>query len=334
VSNRTVARITLVVIGLMLATYALLEFVFATRRVLIWILIAAFFAVALDPAVTRLERSAPWMRRWLATLLVYVLAFAFLAGLVALLVAPLVREATGLADDMPRMLTDIRAGRGPVGSLANRFHVLDYIQSHSEQLRTYLTRLGGTTLTVLRGAATGVAGVVTIFVLSYLMVLEAPKVTSGFLALFNDRRAERIRRVGRDCARTVTGYITGNLLISVICGGLSFVVLTLLHVPYAGLIALFVGLADLIPLIGATLGAVVAVLAGFVQSVTAGIILIVFFVVYQQIENHVLQPIIFSVWSWPASWARCWRSRWPASSRSWSGTSGTSAEAASSQFRR
>jgi len=174
------------------------------------------------------------------------------------------------------------------------FRSLDYIQSHSEQLRTYLTRLGGTTLTVLRGAATGVAGVVTIFVLSYLMVLEAPKFTDGFLALFEARRAERIRRVGRDCARTVTGYITGNLLISVICGGLSFVVLALLGIPYAGLIALFVGLADLIPLVGATLGATVAVLAGFVQSLTAGIILIVFFVVYQQLENHVLQPVIFS----------------------------------------
>jgi predicted PurR-regulated permease PerM len=294
VNNRTVARITLVVIGLVLATGVLLEFALATRRVLTWILIAVFFAVALDPAVSRLERSIPWMRRWLATLLVYLLAFAFLAGLAVLLVVPLVREATGLADNMPRLLTDIRAGRGPVGGLATRFHVLDYIQSHSEQLRTYLTRLGGTTLTVLRGAATGVAGVVTIFVLSYLMVLEAPKVTDGFLALFDARRAERIRRVGRDCARTVTGYITGNLLISVICGGLSFVVLALLGVPYAGLIALFVGLADLIPLVGATLGATVAVLAGFVQSLTAGIILIVFFVVYQQIENHVLQPVIFS----------------------------------------
>src|SRR3954447_14582704 len=86
------------------------------------------------------------------------------------------------------------------------------------------------------------------------MVLEAPKVVDGLLALFDDRRAERIRRVDHDCAKTITGYITGNLLISMICGSLSYAVLAIMGVPYAGLIALFVGLADLIPLVGATLG--------------------------------------------------------------------------------
>jgi predicted PurR-regulated permease PerM len=147
---------------------------------------------------------------------------------------------------------------------------------------------------VRRGAATSVAGIVTIFVLAYLMVLEAPKVVDGFLALFDDRRAERIRRVGHDCAKTITGYITGNLLISIICGALTYAVLAILGVSYAGLIALFVGLADLVPLVGATLGAIIATIAGFVESTTAGIVVIVFFVLYQQLENHLLQPLIFS----------------------------------------
>jgi len=139
-----------------------------------------------------------------------------------------------------------------------------------------------------------VAGAATIFVLSYLMVLEAPKIVSGFLALFPARRAERIGRVGHDCAKTVTGYLTGNLLISVICGSLSYAVLLAMDVPYAGLIALFVGLADLVPLVGATLGAVVATGAAFAESTTAGVVVLVFFVIYQQLENHLLQPLIFS----------------------------------------
>jgi predicted PurR-regulated permease PerM len=78
--------------------------------------------------------------------------------------------------------------------------------------------------------ATSVAGIVTIFVLAYLMLLEAPKVVHGFLALFDGRRAARIRRVGHDCAKTVTGYITGNLLISIICGSLTYAVLAILGV--------------------------------------------------------------------------------------------------------
>jgi predicted PurR-regulated permease PerM len=294
VDNRTVSRVTLVVIGLVLATLLVLTLAWEARQVLTWIVIAGFFAVALHPVVTWVENRAGWLKRWLATLIVYLVAVAFIGGLITVFVVPLVREGTQLADNTPQLIADIRAGRGPVGHLAERFHVLDYIQSHEAQIRGYATHLGAPTLAALRSAATGIAGLVTIFVLSYLMVLEAPKLVTGFLALFHERRAERIRRVGRDCAKTITGYISGNLLISLICGLLTFAVLALLHVKYAGLIALFVGLVDLIPLVGATLGAIVAALAGFTHSVTAGIVVVVFFVVYQQLENHLLQPLIFA----------------------------------------
>jgi predicted PurR-regulated permease PerM len=213
---------------------------------------------------------------------------------VALFVVPLVNEGTKFADQLPQLIKDTQAGRGPLGGLIQRFHLLQYAQQHSAQIRGYASGLGAPTLAFVKGAATTVAGIVTIFVLAYLMVLEAPRIIDAFLSLFDTGRAERIRRVGSDCARTITGYISGNLLISVICGALTYVVLLVMHVPFAGLIALFVAIADLIPLVGATLGALVATLAGFAHSVTAGIVVIVFFVVYQQVENHLLQPIILS----------------------------------------
>jgi predicted PurR-regulated permease PerM len=117
--------------------------------------------------------------------------------------------------------------------------------------------------------------------LSYLAVLASPKVVDGTLALFPPRRAERIRRVARDCARTVTGYIFGNLLISAVCGVLTYAVLRISGVGFAGLIALFVALADLIPLVGATLGAVVACIMAFLHSLPAGIAAVIFFILYQ-----------------------------------------------------
>ena len=92
----------------------------------------------------------------------------------------------------------------------------------------------------------------------------------------------------------MTGYISGNLLISAICGVLTYAVLKVSGVGFAGLIALFVALADLIPLVGATLGAVVACIAAFLHSIPAGIAAVVFFVLYQQLENHLLQPMIFA----------------------------------------
>ncbi|MFI6783375.1 AI-2E family transporter [Micromonospora sp. NPDC050276] len=139
-----------------------------------------------------------------------------------------------------------------------------------------------------------VAGLLTVIVLAYLMVLEAPRITRGVLAAAGDGQGERLRRVGREVSRTVTGYLTGNLLISVICGVLTYAVLALTGVPFAAVIALLVAVADLIPLVGATLGAVIAAGAGFLHSPTAGVVVLVFFVVYQQLENHLLQPLILS----------------------------------------
>lgn len=292
--NGAVARRTLIVLGLIVATVAVLMLAYETRRVLTWILIAGFLAVALHPAVNWVTRRAAFRKRWLATLLVFLVTFALLGGLITLFVVPLVQEGSHLVANLPQAIEDARSGRGPAGHLIERYNLLRYVQNNSDKIRQYATGLGAPTLVFLRSVATGIAGTVTIIVLSYLMVLEAPKITDGFLALFPPARAEHIRRVGQDCAKTITGYLTGNLLISLVCGGLTYVVLLILGIPYAGLIALFVGVADLIPLVGATLGAVVAAVAGFVESVTAGIVVIVFFVVYQQLENHLLQPVVFA----------------------------------------
>jgi predicted PurR-regulated permease PerM len=147
---------------------------------------------------------------------------------------------------------------------------------------------------VLQGVATGAVGVLTIFVLSYLMVLQGPVLIEGALNLLHPERRARVRSVGGDCVKSITGYLTGNLLISLICGLLTFVVLMAMGVPFAGLIALFVALADLVPMVGATIGAIVATVAAALHSVPALIVVLVFMVVYQLVENHLLQPMILA----------------------------------------
>ena len=292
--QRRVARTTATVVGIVIATVLALLVIYEIRRVLTWIIIAAFFAIALNPAVNWVERRVKWIHRWLATLVVFLVVVIALSGLVALFVVPLIHEGTQLSKQLPGLIDDAKAGRGPIGNLLERFRVVDWIQHHKAQLQSYAGNVGGGAFSVLRRAATAFAALLSIFVLSYLMVLEAPRITATSLTAFSDTRADRIRRVAADCARAITGYITGNLLISVICGVLTYVVLLVTGVPFAGLIALFVAIADLIPLIGATLGALVAVVAGFIHSIPAGIVLIVFFIVYQQAENHLLQPLILS----------------------------------------
>jgi predicted PurR-regulated permease PerM len=293
-ADRTLARRTAVVLGVVLLVFAALLLIYAIRRVLVWILIAAFFAVALHPAVNWVEGRARWLPRWLAALVVFAIVIAVLIGLSTLFVLPLIHEGTRLADQFPTLVSDARAGRGPIGGLLERLHLRQYLSQHADQIRSYASNLTRPTLGLVRGAASTAIGALAVAVVSFLMVLQAPRLVAAFLGLFDDRRAERIRRVGRDCARTITGYLTGNLLISVICGGLTYVVLLVMGVPFAGLIALFVGLVDLIPLVGATLGAVAATIPALLHSVTAGIVVLAFFVIYQQLENHLLQPVIYA----------------------------------------
>jgi predicted PurR-regulated permease PerM len=281
-------------IGMVLATVVVLFLLVEVRRTLVWLVVAAFFSVALYPVVNWVQRRLTRCRRSLATLGVFLVVFLVLGGLIAAFAVPLARQGTTFADQLPQLLNDAKAGRGPIGSLLDRTNALQYVQQNQARIRSMASGLTTPAAGVLRGVATGIAGAVTIFVLSYLMVLEAPKMIEGTLSLLSPQHADRARRVGTDCAKSITGYISGNLLISVICGVLTYVVLKVMGVPFAGLISLFVALADLIPLVGATLGAVVATIAGFVQSVPAGIVVIVFFVVYQQLENHLLQPVILS----------------------------------------
>ena len=288
-------RTILATIGLLLVTALLLYVLVHIRQVLTWMIVGAFFAIALAPVVgwvqTRIFRGR---RRSMATLVVFLVVFVLLAALVTAFAVPLAQEGTKIAGQLPQLIADARAGRGPVGDLLERTHVLQWVQDNQDRIGSFASGLTSPAAGVLGGIATGVTGTVTVLVLAYLMVLEGPKVVDGTINLFPPATGTRIRRVAGDCAKSVTGYLSGNLLISFICGVLTYAVLKVSGVPFAGLIALFVGIADLIPLVGATIGGLVAVLAGFIHSVPAGIAVLVFFVLYQQLENHLLQPLVFA----------------------------------------
>jgi predicted PurR-regulated permease PerM len=291
--DRSTARRTLIVIGLVLATLLGLGLVWEIRRVLIWLVVAAFFAVALNPLVEWVQRRLV-RRRPAATLLVFLATFVALAALGVLIVVPLLDELATFVHRAPDLLREAQAGHGRVGELLERFHLRHYAQTHADQFQRFGSQLGKSSVGLVRGAAQGIAGVLTILVLAYLMVVEASRITAGTLRLAGDARADRLRRIGRESSHTITGYVSGNLLISLICGLLTFVVLLLTGVPFAAVFALLVAIADLIPMVGATLGAIIVGVAGFVHSTTAGIVLLVYFVIYQQVENHLLQPLIYS----------------------------------------
>jgi predicted PurR-regulated permease PerM len=129
--------------------------------------------------------------------------------------------------------------------------------------------------------------------MTFFMLLEGPTWVERFYRLLPHGSQPRARKVGSEIYRTVGGYVTGNLLISLIAGSLTTLVLLILGVPYAVALGLIVAILDLIPLAGATIAAILIGAVAFIHSVPAGIIVVIFFILYQQVENHLLQPVIY-----------------------------------------
>ena len=280
-------------IGSVVLTLALIAVVQAVHRVLIWIVIAGFFAIVLSPPVDFLEQKAR-VRRSVATMLVILTVLGAIGGLLYSFITPIVDQSQEFADNFPRYVEEAKAGKGPLGGLVKRYDLDRRIEERRDDLQNALNNLGRNSLDILRGVGNAVAAALTIFVLTILMLLSGPRILRTGLGSLSPPTGERVRHVAADCTKAVTGYVAGNLLISVIAGTASFIFLWIADIPFRTVLALWVAFADLIPLVGATLGAVPAVLVAFLNSTGKGIATIIFFVAYQQFENHVLQVTIMA----------------------------------------
>ena len=280
-------------IGSVALTYVAYRTFLALAHVVTLLVVAGFFAIVLNPAVDALQRRFR-LRRGLATCLVFIVGLGLIAGMLYAFIRPLAEQGSTFAGSLPGYVDDARTGHGPIGDIVRRYNLEDYVQRNQERLSQSITKLGTPALDLARSLFAGIFAAVTILVLVFLMLLEAESVTGTVVGLLPAHRRERVRRVATDAAAAVSGYVFGNLVISVIAGVAAWLILVLLGVPYAGVLGLFVGFADLIPMVGATLGAVPTIAFAFLDSTTAGVVTLIFFVVYQQFENHVLQVSIMA----------------------------------------
>jgi predicted PurR-regulated permease PerM len=286
-------RTVLVVIGILIAVAAILKILWISRHVVSWIFIAVFLSLALNPAVDLLERRLG-NRRGLATGIVFVAALVVIAAIGALFVPTLVNQVNDFANKVPDYLDDLTKGRGRLGFLQSKYHLVDKARDAlREGGARKLFGLSGTALALTKGVITAVVATVTIAFMTFFMLLEGPTWVDRAYGLVPARSHPRWRAVGRDIYRTVGGYVTGNLLISLIAGTTTTIVLLATGVPYAVALGLIVAILDLIPLAGATIAAIIVGIVAFLHTIVAGIVVVVFFVVYQQVENHLLQPIVY-----------------------------------------
>ncbi len=286
-------RTILVTIGLVLATVVAIYLIKLLAHIEALLLISAFFAIVITPAVDVVRRRLH-LRRGVATTLVFLLGIGLITAMLYAFISPLVDQTQEAIDEFPTYLSEAREGRGPLGDLVRRFELDRRYEENKDKIEDSLSQASGPALAVAGRVFAGFVSLLTVLVLTFMMVLYGPEILRGALGALPPARRERVTVVAADCAKALTGYVMGNLLISIIAGVTTFVALLIFGVPFRGVLALWVGFADLIPLVGATLGAIPTVIVAFLHSTAAGIGILVFYIVYQQFENHVLQPAIMS----------------------------------------
>jgi predicted PurR-regulated permease PerM len=288
--TRSVVNTALTLVGLALALWV----VWISRQVLTWVLVSIFLALALNPAVEWLQRRGVG-RRGAAAAVIYLAALAALVGLGFLLIPPIIDQVGGLADAVPGYVKDLTAGRGPLGFLEKRYHVVERVQHAVNGGGGGGVLAGGasTALTITKSVITVVVAVVTIAFMTFFMILEGPTWMDRAYGLAPSGHEQRWRAIGSRIAQTVSGYVTGNLFISLVAGAASALVLFLCGVPFALALGFLVAVLDLVPLAGATIAGIIIVTVALLTSLTAGVIVAVFFIVYQQVENHLLQPLVY-----------------------------------------
>jgi predicted PurR-regulated permease PerM len=286
---RSIVRIVLVVVCVAIVLYLL----WLLRKPISWILIAAFLAIALSPPVNWLSRR---MRRGFAIAITYLGLLLVPVLLIALIVPPLIGEANDFADNVPRYADDVTQYVQDNKRLREINEDYDITQKLEEEASKLPSRLGGAAGT-LRDIGFGIVNslfaLLTILVLSAFLLGSGRQWTDSFINSRPPDERERLRRARDKLASAVGGYVAGALTIAFIAGIATYIVLLILGVPFRGPLAVIAGLFSLIPLVGATIAAVlIGVVTLFENFPTATIIWALWAIVYQQIENHVIQPQI------------------------------------------
>ncbi len=286
-------RTIVTTVAIVAATYLAGKLIYRLRDIVVLLLVAGFVTVLLNPIVNLVQRRL-FPRRGVAVAIVTFWAVLVFIGLALAFGYPLVNGITHLADQLPKYVASAEHGTGWIGHIVRKYHIQSWVQRNAPKLVSYGQALGKPALTIGAGALSLVIELATIFILVLMLLLEGPKMRVWVLGQMTPGRAATVTRIASQMNGTVTGYMLGNFLTSLIAGIVVFVTLMVLGVPYPLLWGLWVALVDFLPMIGGALAGIPTVLFAFTHSVTAGFVTLVVLLVNTQVENHVLNPVVMS----------------------------------------
>jgi len=286
-TTRQLARL----LGTLLLFLALLYVLYIARNVILLVGISLFLAVALGPAVDLLTRGP--LPRAAGILVVYVLIIAAVVGVGLLVIPPVVEQVQALATDLPGYLQDLRRS-ATFRELDERYGLLEQLQQQAATLPQRLGEAAGALQAVTFGAFTTLFELLTVLTITFFLLLDERRIFELGLAMAGPGRSPRLREIALRIYRSTAGYVAGALTIAAINATVTFITLTILGVPFAVPLSVMMFFFGLIPLVGATIGgALILLVTLFTDFPTATLVYLVVLVVYQQVENNVLQPFVY-----------------------------------------
>jgi predicted PurR-regulated permease PerM len=286
---RSVVRIVLIVVCVAICLYLL----YLLRRPITWLLVAIFLAVALSGPVNYFSR---YIRRGFAIALVYLGLLLIPILLIALIVPPLITEANDFARDVPRYARDVTEfveDNRTLRSLNEDYDTTSRLEEEAGKIPDRLGGAAGTLRDVGFGIVNSLFALITILVLTAFLLGSGRGWVDAVIASRPEEERQRLRRSRERMAHAVAGYVAGALTIALIAGVATFIMLSILGVPFAAPLAVVAGLFSLIPLVGATIAAVlIGIVTLFENFPTVTIIWAIWAILYQQFENHLIQPQI------------------------------------------
>ena len=285
--GREIVRLVLTVV----ATLALLYLLYRLRSVIGLVLIAVFFALAIAPAVNWLDDQK--VPRWLAILLVYLGMAGGIFGIGLLVVPPLVDGVNELSENLGGYLDDLRENE-TFAEYDDKYDITENLQEQANNLPSRLGDAAGTLRDVTVGVFARFVQLFSILVITFFLLMDGHRILDFGYRQMSPLREGRLRALASDISDAISGYVFGNFVISILAGIVTFVTLTILDIPFAVPLAVLFAFFDLIPLIGATLGGIlVGIVVAFVSFPVGLLIWVGVLIVYQQIENNMIQPYVY-----------------------------------------
>jgi predicted PurR-regulated permease PerM len=285
-------RSILTALGVVLAVMAAVEFALLAQAGLTLVMIALFLALALNPAVEFVQRRG--LGRGAAVGVVYVLALAVVALLGLVFVPPLVDQISKLVTALPGLVDDLTKGHGPLGFLERKYQVVERVQSATTGPNAdAVLGQAGSALAAVEGIAATVVGSIIIAFLTFFMLLEGPDWRRRCNELIPDTNRGVVERIGAGVYRSVGGFVTGNLVASLLAGLVATGIMLVTGVPYAVPLGVFVAIIELVPYVGPLVATVVVTAVALTVGTVSALVALGLLLVYHAVEGHTLRPYLY-----------------------------------------